>query len=82
MLEQPSLEYLLLFRTEKAVPVCPQGVLLKWGSKRLPSWKALDSKAPRKEEEKATSKKSLFRLPSRKTPCGQGQFVCLASQES
>ena len=34
----------------------------------------LGAKIPRKEEEKATSKKSLVRPPSRRTPCGQGPF--------
>ena len=35
----------------------------------------LGAKLPWKEVEKATSKKSLSRPPSRRTPCGQGQFV-------
>ena len=60
-------------RTEKSVPVHRvsfwKGVLRDYLLRRRWVLKFLG-----KEEEKATSKKSVVRPPSRRTPCGQGQF--------
>ena len=52
---------------------CRQGVLLEVGSKRLPSYKVLGAEIRRKQEDKASSKKSLLKPSSRRTPCGHGR---------
>ena len=44
------------------------------GSKRLPSYKALNVKFLWKQERNATSKRSLFKPPSRRTRGGQRHF--------